>query len=73
MSLQLIADIVETFRATGNRSGGRHLSPMLAVLQLQAHLREPSHRSAPQPAASSGGKVRLRLKPAARAATALAH
>ena len=47
MSLQLIADIVETFRATGNRKGGRQLSPMLAVLQLQAHLREPTRKSAP--------------------------
>ncbi len=46
MSLQLIAEIVETFRVTGNHSGGRHLSPMLAVLQLQAHLRGSARKGA---------------------------
>ena len=34
MSLQLIADIVETFKTAGARASPGHMSPMLAVLQL---------------------------------------
>jgi hypothetical protein len=41
MSLQLIADIVETFKTAGSRASPGHMSPMLAVLQLSYGMPAP--------------------------------
>lgn len=75
MSLQLIADIVETFKSTGSATGGRHMSPMPAMLQLSSGLRERARNVVELPASPRArpfARAGRRLTEPASALTALA-